>query len=206
MASGVFGTVISEETVTATGEYKEPVTQKDVADYAMKMINAGGKDVDAQKFLDNLKDRYGNGITTKCLIYNATGTTLNFSDYYDWHGHVYETSYPSQIQNGQWGAFLHVHSTAALHGSEGAVVYRTKLPSGSCDWLFSWCIPFFGDNTVYTELGEQGHFPPNWRYIIEKLDKYATGSSTHSKYGYLTNAEIGGGTTSDTRAVFQLPY
>lgn len=68
MASGVFGTVISEETVTATGEYKEPVTQKDVADYAMKMINAGGKDVDAQKFLDNLKDRSVRPSVCLCVI------------------------------------------------------------------------------------------------------------------------------------------
>lgn len=58
MASGVFGTPISKETLLATGEYKEPITQKDVADYAMKMINAGGKDTNAQKFVDNLKDGF----------------------------------------------------------------------------------------------------------------------------------------------------
>jgi len=58
MASGVFGLPISEETVRATGEYKEPITQRDVADYAMKMINANEKDVNAQKFVDNLKDRF----------------------------------------------------------------------------------------------------------------------------------------------------
>lgn len=58
MASGVFGTPISEKTVIATGEYKEPITQKDVADYAMKMINAGGKDINAQTFVDNLKERF----------------------------------------------------------------------------------------------------------------------------------------------------
>jgi hypothetical protein len=58
MAAGVFGIPISVETVRATGEYKEPITPKDVADYAMKMINAGGKDIEAQKFVDNLKDRF----------------------------------------------------------------------------------------------------------------------------------------------------
>uniref|UniRef100_A0A453GY59 Uncharacterized protein n=1 Tax=Aegilops tauschii subsp. strangulata TaxID=200361 RepID=A0A453GY59_AEGTS len=58
MASGVFGTPISEKTVLATGEYKEPITQKDVADYTMKMINAGGKDINAQTFVDNLKERF----------------------------------------------------------------------------------------------------------------------------------------------------
>jgi len=62
MASGVFGVPISVATVRATGEYKEPITQNDVADYAMKMINAGGKDTDAQKYVDNLKDRFVCGL------------------------------------------------------------------------------------------------------------------------------------------------
>lgn len=57
-AAGVFGTPITEATVIGTGEYPEPITQRDVADYAMKMINAGGKDIEAQKFVDNLKDRF----------------------------------------------------------------------------------------------------------------------------------------------------
>jgi hypothetical protein len=98
--------------------------------------------------------RYGNGISTKCLIYNATGATLDYITYKDWHGHIFETPYPSQIQNGQWGAFLHVHPKAAAKGSAGAVVYRTKRPSGSdsCDWLFCWSIPYIGDNSVSTIL------------------------------------------------------
>jgi hypothetical protein len=58
MASGVFGIPISENTLRATGEYVEPITQKDVADYAMKMINGDGKDVEAQQFVDNLKERF----------------------------------------------------------------------------------------------------------------------------------------------------
>ena len=94
--------------------------------------------------------RYGNGISTKCLIYNATGATLDFITYKDWQGHIFETPHPSQIQNGQWGAFLHVHPKAAARGSAGAAVYRTKRPSGSdsCDWLFCWSIPYIGDNSV----------------------------------------------------------
>ena len=150
----------------------------------MKMINAGGKDEDAQKFVDNLKDRFvvpransfvpvfccstkkimfwlllcttrsGNGITTKCLIYNATGTTLNYDTYHDWHGHIYETPYPEEIQNGQWGAYIHVHPSGSMVGSAGAVVYRSKLPSDeneSCDWLFAWSIPFLGGSNRVTK-------------------------------------------------------
>uniref|UniRef100_A0ACD6AB02 Uncharacterized protein n=1 Tax=Avena sativa TaxID=4498 RepID=A0ACD6AB02_AVESA len=203
MASGVFGTPISEETVRATGEYKEPITLKDVADYAMKMINAGGKDNEAQKFVDNLKDRYGNGISAKCLIYNATGKTLSFVTYKDWYGHIYDTPYPSDIQNGQWGAFLHVHPTAAMYGSFGAVVYRS---AGMCDWLFSWSIPYIGDNGVYTEIREEGHFPNYWDYIYEKKLQNAGRSSTDNNYEHVSKVEIGEGTTVNARAVFQLPY
>jgi hypothetical protein len=202
MASAVFGTPISEETVRATGEYGEHITQKDVADYAMKMINAGGKDTDAQKFVDNLKERYGNGISAKCLIYNATGATLGYVTYHDWHGHIYDTPSPSDIQNGQWGAFLHVHPSWTA-GSAGAVVYRS---SGVCDWLFSWSIPYVGDNRVYTEIREQGHFPPHWDYIYDMRLEKSGRSSTDSGYGFVSKTEIGEGTTVDVRGVFQNPY
>ena len=49
----------------ATGEYQEPITQREAADYAMKMINANDKDVNAQKFVDNLKDRF----VYICVVY-----------------------------------------------------------------------------------------------------------------------------------------
>uniref|UniRef100_A0ACD5VAQ5 Uncharacterized protein n=1 Tax=Avena sativa TaxID=4498 RepID=A0ACD5VAQ5_AVESA len=202
MASGLFGTPISEETVRATGEYKEPITQKDVADYAMKMINAGGKDLDAQKFVDNLKDRYGNGISAKCLIYNATGKTLSLQTYKDWTGHIYDAPYPSDIHNGQWGAFLHVHPAASLVGSFGAVVYRS---TGVCDLMFGWGIPYIGDNGVHTEIREEGFFPlyNRWGYTEEML-QIGRYTSTDNRYGYVSKAEIGEGTTANARAVFQL--
>ncbi|KAI5001283.1 hypothetical protein ZWY2020_025933 [Hordeum vulgare] len=210
MASGVFGTPISEKTVIATGEYKEPITQKDVADYAMKMINAGGKDINAQTFVDNLKERYGNGIAVKCLIYNATGATLSLAKYNDWHGHIYDTPYPSDIQNGQWGAFLHVHPSGAAVGSAGAVVYRTKIPSStrSCDWLFSWTVPYIGDNGVYTEIREEGRYPNvgSWGYIYGVKLANSNLNSTDKNYGYVSKTNIGEGSTMNARGVFQFPY
>lgn len=81
MASGVFGTPISAQTVIATGEYKEPITQKDVADYAMKMINAGGKDVNAQKFVDNLKERYVSVYMHGLLLYAVLNYFCFFLQY-----------------------------------------------------------------------------------------------------------------------------
>lgn len=115
--------------------------------------------------------RFGNGISTKCLIYNATGATLNFVTNKDWQGYVYEAPYPSQIQNGQWGAFLHVKKSVVAKGSIGAVVYRTKIPSSSssCDWLFCWRIPFTGENSVNTILRLSQNIINNVVYILLAL-------------------------------------
>ncbi|CAN6352177.1 unnamed protein product [Urochloa humidicola] len=208
MAAGVFGVPITRETLIATGEYEDP-SQEDIADYAMKMINAGEKDTNAQQFVDNLKGRYGNGISTKCLIYNATGITLNFVTYKDWRGHVFEAPYPSVIHNGQWGAFLHVKPGGAARGSIGAVVYRSKRPNGSrdsCDWLFSWMIPFTGDNTVYTEIRGEDHFPQHWDYIYGTKLENSTRHSTDRNYGYISTITIGEASTANARAIFQLPH
>lgn len=144
MASGVFGTPITVETIRATGLYPEPITQSNCAEYAEKMMNAGGRDENALKYVDNLESKYGGGQSAKCLIYNATGTTLNFVCPHDWHGNIYDTPYPSTIMNGQWGAFLHVHGF--LVGAAGAVVYNclANVDHQSCDWLFSWSLPLVG--------------------------------------------------------------
>ncbi|CAL4892131.1 unnamed protein product [Urochloa decumbens] len=161
MASGVFGTPITVETLQAIG--LTAPTQKDVADYAMKMMNAGGKDTNAQNFVENLKKKCGDAYSTECLIYNATA---------------------------------------------GAVVYRSKVPSGGdlCDWLFSWSIPLIGDNGVYTEIREEGHFPKYWNYIYHnKLEKSGRCSSD-KQYGYVSSTEIGEGTTATACAIFRLPY
>ena len=42
-------------------------------------------------------------------------------------GHIGASPYPQQINYGQWGAYLHVHSNGAAVGSSAAVVYRGKM-------------------------------------------------------------------------------
>ncbi|CAN6361586.1 unnamed protein product [Urochloa humidicola] len=95
-----------------------------------------------------------------------------------------------------------------MAGSAGAVVYRSKRPFGnsySCDWLFCWSIPFFGgSDKVYTEIREEGHFPPHWNYIHNTRLENSSRNSTDSNYGYVSNVEIGDGTTATARAIFQL--
>ncbi|KAF3447790.1 hypothetical protein FNV43_RR08494 [Rhamnella rubrinervis] len=59
-------------------------------------------DVNCKTFVHNLKQRYGSGISSLCMIFNATGSTLTYVSNKDWHGQIYESPYPSLIQNGQW--------------------------------------------------------------------------------------------------------
>jgi hypothetical protein len=80
MAASVFGFTITADTLRATGEYEEPITQKDVAEYTMKMINADGKDKEAQQFVDNLKERFV--VNYFCFFvlqwYRILGSNFNF--------------------------------------------------------------------------------------------------------------------------------
>ncbi|KAF3447783.1 hypothetical protein FNV43_RR08487 [Rhamnella rubrinervis] len=83
------------------------------------------------------------------MIFNAIGSTLTYVSNKDWHGQIYESPYPSLIQNGQWGAFLHTRPKVSLEGSEGAVVYRGKNNAGvQSDWMLAWSIPRIGHNSV----------------------------------------------------------
>lgn len=77
-----------------------------------------------------------------CLIYNATGDTLELVENQDWSGYAYKEEPPLSFENGQWLAFLHVYPHAQPHwpsGSEGARVYRGKNINGEVtDFLVAW--------------------------------------------------------------------
>lgn len=103
----------------------------------MDMIDADGKEFNAETFLRNLKSRFGYGVSTLCLIYNATGGTLKHVCNKNWEGHIGESPYPSKIENGQWGAFLHVHDAGASTGSVAATVYRSESADGAV-WVMAW--------------------------------------------------------------------
>ncbi|KAH7510687.1 hypothetical protein FEM48_ZijujUnG0098800 [Ziziphus jujuba var. spinosa] len=78
MAGNVFGNPVTDELVQELYPGQK-VTRKLKAQVAFQYINAGGKDVDAKNFVYGLKEQYGNGISAKCMIYNATGDTLTYS-------------------------------------------------------------------------------------------------------------------------------
>ncbi|KAK1309868.1 hypothetical protein QJS10_CPA08g00129 [Acorus calamus] len=131
MAYNVFGNPITNSTLEGMPEYNgKTITRTDRAHVALNMKNAADKDVNARQYVENLKARWGNGVSTLCLLYNATGDTVTFVTSHDWHGHIGPGPYPTAMANGQWGAFLHVKTSGAATGSSAAVVYHGMNGAG----------------------------------------------------------------------------
>ncbi|KAM7486136.1 hypothetical protein LguiA_002145 [Lonicera macranthoides] len=63
MADGVYGTVIDTETLKGMPEYRgKTIRRADMAKVARDLMNAGGKDTNCLKYVENLRDEYGNRV------------------------------------------------------------------------------------------------------------------------------------------------
>jgi len=206
MASNVFGNPITNSTLEGMPEYiGKKITAKDRAHVAFNMKNAQEKDRNVRQYVENLKARWGYGVSTLCVVYNCTGDTMTFITSHDWHGHIGPAPYPVTIQNGQWGGFLHVKTSGTATGSSAAVVYRGKNDGGvNCDFLLSWSNPWdrnLYNNSAYTEIRDANHYDEGndrWGVVSEKL--YRSGLNSTDKWeGCFSTATIG----SDTSPVFE---
>ncbi|KAK2980795.1 hypothetical protein RJ640_003021 [Escallonia rubra] len=178
MAFNVSGTPIDVNFCRALPEYSntKDITRLDMARTAIKYMNAERKDSNVRRYVENLKSKYGDGISALCVVYNATGETVTPITNHDWHGHLGEGPFPPLLQNGQWGGFLHVHPTAPI-GSAGAVVFGDA--SRSYDWLLAWSVPFISSNTAYTMVREADHHDDTvWGTVQDKLGNIETSPTT----------------------------
>nr|XP_028964041.1 23 kDa jasmonate-induced protein-like isoform X1 [Malus domestica] len=176
MAYNVFGNPITDETLKGMPEYADKqIGRLDRAYVALNMKNAAEKDFNARTHVEKLKEQYGDGVSTLCLVYNATGETIRYAYKKDWYGHIGNAPYPPLIANGQWGAFLHVKTAGESSGSNAAVVYRgLNIVNEECDWMLSWSNPWDrtkSDNTVITEIRGLNHFESYWSLIYGYLEK-----------------------------------
>ncbi|KAM7489131.1 hypothetical protein LguiB_026615 [Lonicera macranthoides] len=205
MADGVFGTPIDAETLKGMPEYKgKTIRRADMAKVARDLMNAGGKDTNCVKYVENLRDEYGNGVKVLCTIYNATGGDLTYSQSKDFHGHIYNKPYPLVIKNGQWGGYLHVHTTASATGSSAAVVYSgVNNDEVKCDWMLSWSDPWSGSNTVYTEIREGGHYKDTLGDIQDKVEN-GNDTSNDEWTGCTSTTTIATGTTTSFVGIMSL--
>ncbi|XP_057957983.1 23 kDa jasmonate-induced protein-like [Malania oleifera] len=205
MAANVFGTPINDEFIEGLPDAPKVITPEVRAQYAMDYINDGGKNFDAQTYVENLKDQYGIGDSCLATFYNATGGTISFVTDHDYHGHIGPSPYPSRLENGQWGAFLHVHHTATPTGSSAAAVYNGKNADGDGrDWLMAWSIPFMGDNRTYSEVRAAGHYTSSVWGIISRNMSNSERTSEDTWDGCFSRATIGEGTSPNFSATFTL--
>jgi len=130
MACNVFGIPITNETLKEMAEYHDKkIASKDRARVAFQMKNAEGKDVNARKFVENLRKEYAEDCIL-CLIYNATGDSVILDTYKHGDGSLAPSPYPVVIANGQWGAFLKQVPNSTVRDGAAALVYAAKNADG----------------------------------------------------------------------------
>ncbi|KAJ1274525.1 hypothetical protein BS78_05G069100 [Paspalum vaginatum] len=200
-----FGEVVGD---TMLAEFGMQSSKENRARLALRLKNDEEKKGQASRYVANLKDRYGYGSSTSCLVYNATGDTLRYHDYHDWfRGSLYEREYPKEIGNGQWAAFLHVHRNGDPTGSVGAVVYRGKHTPSSDerDFLLAWYTPWSDltrHNKAYCNIGPVDSYKDRWDEIRTALEE-SSYTSRSSADGVEVDAYTDGGTSPTFIAIIK---
>jgi len=142
------GIEIQKSEVQAQPEWpeKKEVTQTDLSKYTLRKIDLF-RDVAVEK-VNSYKEEYGNGISSLISIYNASGKTLTFANQNNVHGH--NSKYPPThtILNGQWSVVLHVHSSGAAVGSQGALTYLIEDTDIEASFIFD--SSYSGSNSAST--------------------------------------------------------
>ncbi|KAL9236754.1 hypothetical protein vseg_011388 [Gypsophila vaccaria] len=200
-----FGEVIDDEKLEGLARYMgKPKKQEDRAREAIR-VQTGDAHEDARKYVDGVKEFYGSGASTLCMIFNATGETLHYVDDHDWYGTLGRTPYPAQIGNGQWASFLHVHTTGASSGSQAAVLYRGRQKDGfTREFMLAWSTPFgvWYKNKAYCEMLTGNN--TTWDDIYNRTnnsdytDKVDTG-------GMLVNVSTASGSSPVFTALLTIP-
>ncbi|KAL3645956.1 hypothetical protein CASFOL_011136 [Castilleja foliolosa] len=201
MSSNVFGTPVDNGTVEEIYLGITNITAQHRAEVALNYINAGGKADDARAFVNDLKYWYGNGTSTLCTIYNATGNNLTFARKNTWEGSVWRSPYPNIIQNGQWGAFLHVRDRLMGPSHEAAMYTGQNLAGNTRDWLLAWNTSRrHFQNRVYTEIRTS---VPNWNTINNNMEQQTTNHST-TALGCFSSVSVGSGSSPHFVAIMTL--
>ncbi|CAN6329212.1 unnamed protein product [Urochloa humidicola] len=205
MAVNLFGEAVTYDTLEELGL---PKTRENLARVAMSVMYDDDRKGQASRYVQDLKQLYGNGASTLCLVYNATGDVIKLRAHQDWwNGSLYGPSYPHTIFIGQWAAFLHVHNQGAASGSLGAVVYQgTNMGGNIVNFLAAWSTPWSQvySNKAYCEIGGPDFWDGHWDEIEQKLG--SAGYSWNSKAkGTAIDAQTESGTSPTFTALIRLP-
>jgi len=153
------GTTITEDTIKALYEDPEKTNPEKLYEYLAKeglsRVSQSSFRDDVISSVNGLKKNYGNGISTKICILNATGQELKKLHEGSWHGR-WHVGFDPSISNGQGSSILHVHSDSAAKGSSGYLVYR--IQNLKLDVFIGWYTPYSGRNTFIVEIREENHW------------------------------------------------
>ncbi|KAK9681863.1 hypothetical protein RND81_10G032800 [Saponaria officinalis] len=205
--ANAFGVLVDDLKLDGMDRYnKKTKTQEDRAREAMKAQAVAYNE--ARSYVNGVKDFYGDGTSTLCLIFNGTGETLYYVDDHDWFGILCRTPYPIEIGNGQCASFLHVHDIGpSLRGSEAAVIYRGKQKDGlSRDFVLTWITPFAAWNTnkAYCEMSEVGH-SSSWDDIYNRASDSDYTADIH-RDGMDVEVSTASGSSPVFSAILSIPY
>ncbi|KAJ1274633.1 hypothetical protein BS78_05G076400 [Paspalum vaginatum] len=208
--SCLFGEVVDNAMVMEEFGMAPTTLQINRARLALRLMNDDEKKGQASRYVANLKDKHGYGASTLCLVYNATGDALHYSDNHNWSGvnlHG-DDGYPKKIGNGQWAAFLHVHGKGDTTGSAGAVVYRGKnRRDEDRDFLLAWYTPWSlkQHNKAYCRISAvvTSYDEGLWKEIKIKLDKSSYTSSTSTDDVVEVDAQTERGTSPTFTAIIK---
>ncbi|KAF3447776.1 hypothetical protein FNV43_RR08480 [Rhamnella rubrinervis] len=167
MAGNVFGNPVTDDIVRLIYPGVNEITPKLRAKVAFQYINADGRDVNCKNFVHNLKQRYGSGISSLCMIFNATGRSLTYVGNKDWNGQIYESPYPSLLQNGQWGAFcIPARSIPRIGHNSVSRAYLAVVRLNVAHVMENNVGQFTRTGIAYTEIRKAHHYEADhWAYI-----------------------------------------
>ncbi|KAL6544313.1 hypothetical protein OROGR_010810 [Orobanche gracilis] len=198
MATNVFGNPVTDDTVRLVYPNLTQITALDRAGVALQYMNADDRATNVSRSVHNLKEAYGNGTSTLCMVFNATGGNLHFDRHHSWEGSVWRSPFPDIIQNGQWAGFLFVRDRL-MGPSKGAIVYRGENNDGiGRDWMLAWNTSRMDwQNRVYTEIRAAGSFnSANWNTINNSMEAQTNNHSTTS-LGCFASGSIGSGSSPE---------
>ncbi|KAJ8448995.1 hypothetical protein Cgig2_004050 [Carnegiea gigantea] len=197
MASNVFGTPVTVEMLKEMPEYADEhvITRNDLANVALNLKNADGKDVRARKYVEDMYKGFEGLECVLGLIYNATGALLRYVYAVDFYGFVAPAPYPMFIENGQWGAFLYVKYKSQEYGAAGCVVYRGYDLNGvQIDYFVGWDNKVGAQLSRYAEMGAEGAYNYNGKGFSQLYPKVQDSGAQYTylvKDGFFSTAIIG---------------
>ena len=97
----------------------------------------------AKAAVDKMKTDYGDGISTKILVENATGQDLIKVTDTQYSSGKWQVLPAHIFGNKKWMACLHVHISGTATGSTGSMTFEDNP-----DFICGWDTPFSGENLI----------------------------------------------------------